>query len=359
MPDLDTQTPAATAVADPPAVASPESTAPAASPQVGSPTSFDAIFAQALAGIPKDDPTDAALGGTTPPADTTPATAQDAKSASEPPAERVSASETPGESAAGAEPSPEDAEASSRRKQIGADKDAEIARLRADLAARDPETLKASLREQVRAEYEAEQTRKATEAVDEDYLGNQERYERLLTVPDAEISADDYQWREERKERRRVHAPVERHLRSVYEGRLSAARASDQTTVSGRLDEVMSRVGEQIGDMATLPGVDSSSWKTPGKTFADYGRSLYDGGKATGAAEKETELTGRVQKAESEAARLLKDNQDLRLQIMGATPAPMVAGRSAPGTPGRPQANPAGSWEDNLGAAFNWGSTTH
>lgn len=358
MPDAETQTPAATAVADPPAAASPESTAPAASPQVGSPTSFDAIFAQALAGIPKDDPTDAALSGTTQPADTTTATAQDAKSAPSDDAGVKASNETPGEG--DAEEAPAQAgQPLSRRQQIAADKDAEIARLRADLAARDPEALKADARREARAEYEAEQARKASEAVDEDYLGNQERYERLLTVLDADLSVDDYQWREERKERRRVHAPVERHLRSVYEGRLSAARASDQTTVSGRLDEVMSKVGEQIGDMATLPGVDSSSWKTPGKTFADYGRSLYDGGKATGAAEKETELTGRVQKAESEAARLLKDNQDLRLQIMGATPAPMAAGRSASGTPGRPQANPAGSWEDNLGAAFNWGSTTH
>lgn len=79
MPDADTQPQAATAVADPPATSSPESTAPAASPQVGSATSFDAIFAQALAGIPKDDPTETALSGTTKPADPAPAVTQDAK----------------------------------------------------------------------------------------------------------------------------------------------------------------------------------------------------------------------------------------------------------------------------------------
>lgn len=356
MPDADTQTPAATAVVDPPATSPPESTAPAPSPQVGSPTSFDAIFAQALAGIPKDDPTDTALSGETTPADTAPAAAKDAKSAPSDDAGVKAAEETSGE---GEEAPPEPGKPLSRRQQIAADKDAEIARLSALVAERDPETIKTSLREQVRAELEAETTRKANEAVDEDYLGNQERFERLKAQPYLSLPADDQNWLDEKEDRRQHHAPVERHIRSIYEQRLAAARANDQTSVSGLKNEVMATVGSQISDMASLPGVDSSDWKTPGRTFADYGRALYDGGKATGAAEKETELTGRVQKAETEAARLKKDNEDLRLQIMGATPAPMVAGRSASGTPGRPQADPSGSWQDNLGAAFGWGSTTH
>lgn len=317
----------ATAVLDAPAA----TPAPSESAQAGSGGSdyqrvdFDSLFDD----LPDDPP--AALGDdATPAADaSTPAT--DAKPAAGDEPASVTAPEKP------AEPSTTDE--SSRRKNVGAEKDAEIARLAAELATATTdreaaiEAARAEAREQALRDKPAQDEAAALAASAQ---ADAERYRTLLETPDHEISPEDYTWREDRKALLKQYPEAERHFKTEADAQVAAAQAEAKAFQTN----VLNGVASEFRALSTMPGVDAESFqKLPSPT--DLGRALHAAGHATGYAEGRAEL-------QAENGRLQKENDELRASALGASRAPTVAGHSANNTAPEPAFNPRRNWRANL-----------
>lgn len=281
----------------------------------------------------------------------TKAEAQDTKPAQEAPtSEGVTGSDAP-ESGEGAD-SPD--KSLSRREQARLDDAQKIAELDAEVK----RLSSAEYREQVRAEVLADQQRQASETVDEDFLGNQERFERLKAARYDYLPMEDREWLDLREERRETYSPVERHFRSIYERKLAEAtsttttqaKAQSDTAIAEGWDRIKADMGSQIEASSKLPGVDKAAFKQSGVTWQTMAEQIH----AAGAAWKEAELAERVEKAEAEAATLRQQLKDGSAEGLGSRRAPPVAGRSAGASTNGKAFDPDTHWRGNLAAAFGW-----
>lgn len=184
------------------------------------------------------------------------------------------------------------------------------------LAETDPETVRA----QVRAEIEAEQQRKADEAAQsalaESEQADVERYERLRDLPSSEMSVEDWNWVEERKDLLLKFPAVEKHHRAAVDRKVAALN-KQQTAF-------WADVRGQLAETATRPGVDAAVIQTSDR-WGDIGDHLYEAGRATGRSE-----------LADENRRLADENRQLRLQGprgLAAARTPLEGGRSSAGAP--------------------------
>lgn len=352
-PDDQTQGPAAGAASARPADPSPQ---PAASPTpLSSMWRWEDVFADS--DLPKgEDESDAVSNGAADrPAAETPAAATDAKPAPESP-EGVSAPDSAPEPDPASDPSTD--KPLSRRQQEAAEKQAEIDRLKGELAERDkPETI-AALREQWQRDYEAEQTRKAAAAVDEDFLGNQDRFETLKARSYLDLTADEREWLDVREQRRAEYAPVERHYREIYDrkaeqaGRIADERAN--TTVRDGWARIRQDMVDGIAASEQLPEVDASAFRREGITWKEMAEQIH----AAGAAWKERQLNDRVTAAEEEASTLRKQLEEIRNEDARSARLPAVVGRSSASANGRSDAmDPSRSWRNDFADIFGTNGT--
>ncbi len=288
---------------------------------------FDSLWEAGSATTP------AALSGDgVPPAETA-STASDGKPAAGDDPARATPSEQP-EAAA-----PD--EASSRRRNVGAEKDAEIARLTAErdqiLADRDAAIEAARVEARAPAQpatsstVDAEQAALAASAE-----ADASRYRTLLQTPDADLSVDDYQWREDRKALLRRYPEAERHFRVAAEQQIAEIRQTAATGAETAKRTVLNGVAAAFHTLSDLPGVDGAAFRTLPDTEA-LGRALHAAGYETGKAE-----------IGAENARLRKENDELRSAALGAARAPVSAGRSAAAATDATAFNPRRSWRDNF-----------
>jgi hypothetical protein len=135
----------------------------------------------------------------------------------------------------------------SGRRSSRAQADAErIAELERRLAERDPE--------KIRADVEAElANQREQQALDAQEASDAERYRRLLETPDAELSGEDYQWREERKQLLAAYP----RARKLSADLLEAERRSLAADFEGRREAFISNLAGQLERTASKPGVDA------------------------------------------------------------------------------------------------------
>lgn len=134
-----------------------------------------------------------------------------------------------------------------------------VADLERQLAERDP----VKLRDQVRAEILAES--EAAQASDQE-RADIERYQRLLSTPDAELSGEDYQWREDRKELLAKYPHVEKHYQSFA-----------QTQIDDGWKRIKSDIGQKMAVHASKPGVDADAFSKL-DDWGEIGEHLYHAG---------------------------------------------------------------------------------
>lgn len=242
----------------------------------------------------------------------------------------------------------------SRREQERADHQAEIARLAAERdqikADRDAAIEAARVEERDRIERDrtaaAERDAQSTQATQA--RAEAERYDRLCRTPDAELSGEDYQWREDRKALLAAYPEAQQHLQAEADRRIAARQAELEATYSG----IDRSLREQIAASAIESGVDPKSWEKPGTTWLTMSRDIAKAERAAGKAEAETAAAARVEAAETEAERLRKENEDLRRGRGDGRPTPAVIGRSPSGTNGTATFDPNRGWRGNLRDAF-------
>lgn len=185
--------------------------------------------------------------------------------------------------------------------------------LERQLAERDP----VKIREQAIADFKAEQAAAAESAKLDEIAQTQaatvQRYRTLLEVPDHEISPEDYQWREDYKEKLRQYPEVQQHFQTEA-----------QLQVQQERDAFLGVQRQQLQSVASLPGVDAAQIKK----LADYGeigRHLYEAGKAQG----EAPLRTRIAELENELTQYRVSGS----RGLGAQREPVPAGRSGGGAP--------------------------
>jgi hypothetical protein len=306
-----------------------------------------------------DEPADVSNGSTEPPAPAS-ASAPDDEPA---PAttEGVSASDAPApgegtEPPAAATEQPAD-RPPSRREQERLDHEQEIAALKAKVS----EYEAPDYRDRVRQEVLAEQARAATS--DQEIAtarADAERFARLNATPDAELSGEDYQWREERKELIRRYPEAETAIRAEAERFIQEQLAAAKRTVDQGWSGIQTDIVAQIQASEKLPNVDKSAFQAPGVTWQQMAEQIH----AAGAAWKDGQLAETVTKAEArataaeaESARVAKENGELRAQIAGDRRAPAVIGRTAGAESGVDVFDPSQGWRGNLHAALTANGT--
>lgn len=193
--------------------------------------------------------------------------------------------------------------------------DAEIADLKRQLDERDPE----KLRQQWAADEQTRAAERAQQAVTEQERADVARYERLKDTPDADLSAEDYQWREDRKALLAAFPQADALYRAQYEQRLAQERGQLQQ----RDTEFWSGVRGQILQAASTFGVDPEKWKQSGVTWLDM---TADAVMAREDAVR-TELGARISELENE----LRQYRFNGAGGIAAHRAPMGAGRSGGG----------------------------
>jgi len=179
--------------------------------------------------------------------------------------------------------------------------------VKAKLAELDP----AKIREQAIEDYKAEQER-ARESAKLDEIAQTQaetvrRYRTLLEVPDHEISPEDYQWREDYKERLRQYPEVEQFHQTAAQLQIQEERAA-----------FLGHQRQQLQSVAALPGVDPEKVRSTAD-YGEIGRHLYEAGKSVSAA--------RIAELENEVRQLRLNGPN----GLGAQRSPIGAGRSAAG----------------------------
>lgn len=323
--------------------ASPES---AADQPVGySKGSFEDVFSKALNWTPPTDPAPAVSNGETP--TETNDDDEEAETPVEQPAEPVAASVTT-EATPGEEPP---AKPLSRREQERQAHQERISALEAENArlATEREADLQRARDEARASYEADRTRQQTEAEQRAIAAQEtadvERYERLRDLPSSEMSAEDWNWVEERKETLKKFPTVEAHHRT------QATRFVDS-----KLAELNQKQGafwidvkSQMADAATRNGLDPKDWEKPGVTWNAIGLAIEQATEARVTERVTASLKGEVDAARAEVLKVRKELQDANDQLLSLTKAPRSAGRSQTVTDERARgANYGGTWEENL-----------
>jgi hypothetical protein len=287
------------------------------------------------------------------------AEAQDAKSAKDTSSEGAKASDAP-ESGEGSDSSGDPDTPLSRREQERLKHEQKIA----DLEAKVKSFEAPDYRETLRAEILAEEAQKATSSqTAQQARADAERFEQACRMGDNDARLSEivpgtnltlYAWREEQKDLRDKYPEAERALRADaerYAGQVAAAeRERAEREIAAGWDRIKSDMGDQIAASANLHGVDKEAFKAPGVTWKDMAEQIH----AAGAAWKEAELAGRVEKAEAEAASLRQQLKDGNSEGLGSRRAPPVAGRSAGAAPNGKGFDPDTNWRGNLAAAFDW-----
>lgn len=343
MPDDQTPSPAADAAGSPQAASSSQS-APATSLSPSAMFNFGDIFEDSDIPDGADDAAAVLSGDASQPTDAA-ATASDAKPAPSSTDEGVSAADAP---ESGKE---SDTPANlSRRQREAAEKDAEIARLKAIAEANDP----VKLREQLREEILAEQAQKAN--IDQETVQarqDAERYNRLIAVPAAQLSDEDWAWVENQKALRASAPAAERAIRADAERYLAeqqqALQQQAEQAVAAGWDQIRNDITAQIDASTALPNVDKAAFKAPGVTWQQMAETIH----AAGAAWKEAALTERVTTAEAETARLKQENADLQARLLSGRRVPANVGRTAGAAPSANGFDVSRGWRGNLADVFD------
>jgi hypothetical protein len=197
-----------------------------------------------------------------------------------------------------------------------------IADLERQLAERDPEQVKQTVRAELEAERGREAERSARAALDAQTQEAADLYERLIATPDAELTAEQYEWREQRKALLKAYPSVEAHHKAAYDQK-------------GRrfLEAQRQHLAEQLGRLSERPGVDREVFKSL-PTFGELGEHLYEAGRRS----RDPEL----KRAQDRIRALEGDTSQYRLtggRGLGAARGAIAArggGRSSGGSPGRP-----------------------
>lgn len=192
-----------------------------------------------------------------------------------------------------------------------------IADLEAQLAERDPE----KLREQWESERQAEQVRSQEQArLDElaqTQRANVERYRRLIETPDAQLSGEDYAWREEFKEKLAAFPDVQQFYAADTARRIESARTAHTESLRSALSQQVS-----------LPGVDAEAFRQM-TDWGAMGQHLYE----AGARSKQTE----IDRLSAENRQQADEIRQLRMSGNGGLGAargePPPAGRSSATVP--------------------------
>lgn len=191
-----------------------------------------------------------------------------------------------------------------------------IADLEAQLAERDPEKL--------RAQWESERDdrqQKADEQAKLDTLAqtqqaNVERYHRLNALPTHQLTAEDYSWLEDFKEKLSAFPEVQQFHQADMDRRIKAADEAHTHT----LRQALSR-------HVAYPGVEADTFRTLAD-WGDLGDHLYESGQRSRQSE--------VDKLKAENGRLHAENRQLKVSGrggLGAADQPAPAGRSSSAAP--------------------------
>lgn len=206
-----------------------------------------------------------------------------------------------------------------RRSSRAAQASATIESLTAEL-----ETLRSSIPEQVteatrradEARAEADRLRSEQSAVDtlaDEAIGTSAEYARLLEIPDAEISNEDYQKRERWKENRRVFRPVQARLAS-----------EEQSRASEFVDGVRRTWGARALDVADRRGLDKAFLADPKNHDLD---TLLEHACAVTEARVRGEQAERISQVE-------RDRDAARGEALGGRRSPITGGAASGGATG-------------------------
>jgi hypothetical protein len=239
--------------------------------------------------------------------------------------------------------------------------EAELSRLKTE-APPDPtaerEQLVAQIKAEVHREIEDEQARKAAEASSgaerEAIIERERRYRALRDRPTGTLSAEDYTFVEEERERREKYPELQRHYETVLEAERAGLSEAAQTEVARQQAAFWDSVKADLASAKDIPGVDLDEVKKA-PSFADRDRIVY----AAGAAQRETavraELEPRIADLQArldEAEAHLKELNFVGPNGLGAGRAPVVGGRSSADHPPT-TFDPSRSGRENLVAAIN------
>lgn len=181
------------------------------------------------------------------------------------------------------------------------------------------ETLRSSIPEQVteaqrradEARAEAEQLRSQQTAADQhahDLIGTPEEYERVLQIPDDEISNEDYQNREKWKSNRRVFSPVQKRL-----------AAEEQARASTFVNNVRAHWAARVLEVADKRGLDRAFIADPKNADLD---TLLEHACSTTEARVQAEYAERVSQVE-------RDRDTARGEAIGGRRSPILNGAAS------------------------------
>lgn len=347
------------AAPDQAAAATPEPAAPSAPPPESRPLPgrrpFD--FGQAL----MDTPDSPALNGRPAAADT--ATAQ--PPADPPVGESAPEADTPATPDAADDASkPKDSRRDAGREgnlariaeleaSLKAAEDAKVAHEAAIAAA--AEQARADERARIEREAQAAQAASASSVADEQRRADLARFDRLQQVPDTEISVEDYNWREEQKQKLAMFPDVRAHYQTWAEEKAEQARQEALAGQQAYQDEQQ----RQILLSAKLPGVKIEDLRrdapTPLRTWDAMAEYFHRTGGEVVAAAKDAEYQPKIDELTEKLSQAEDRIRDLELvgpRGLGARRAPLPAGRSASTAGGPPVFDPSRNARDNLGAAL-------
>lgn len=231
-----------------------------------------------------------------------------------------------------------------RRSQNAEADKARIADLERQVAERDPE----AIRQQARADFEAEQQRKAeaeaTQAVADADAEEAAWYQRVRDVPDRNLSDEDYRKREDYRARLDLFPTVTKQARALARREADAVKAEHTAEAEAFWQGVHGR----FGLLQTLPGVTKE--KLAETDLYEIGRHLYDTGGDTREQKVRAELQPKLDAALEEVRRLKDASQQFRVNGRGglaAARAPIAGGgRSGASSPATPD------WKSSKGGDF-------
>ena len=192
-------------------------------------------------------------------------------------------------------------------------------------AAPDPDQLREQIRAEVRAEQQTAADNAKLDELAQSKAADVARYRQLLEVPDAEMSGDDYQFREDFKERLRLIPEVESTHRELARQTIEAERKALSTKEVNFLNGIY----DQVATLASKAGIDPEKWKAKGVDFAVMAEDYATARVSAREAEVRAELGAEIR-------RLQDANQQFRLtgsRGLGAARTGLNGGVSGTGAP--------------------------
>ena len=209
-----------------------------------------------------------------------------------------------------------------RRAQAAMSAAERIADLERQLAERDPE----AIRRQLAVEQEQAAESAKLDEMAKTRQADVARYRRLVDTPDAQMSSEDYAWREDFKEKIAAIPEVTALHQTLAEQRIAEAQAEIEARHRKAWDDFTGGFRAEMTAVARREGIDPETWTRPGTTWDRMTRDVADAREAKVRADLEPKL------------RLLEqENRQLRLTGpggLGSYPAPPEPGRSSGGAVG-------------------------